>query len=139
MGLSSLPVVVLVESDPLVRYGYSVLVGDWGYEVIARASTGEAAEAVASMGRSVGALVLGHDVAMAEDGLSSAAALVRYLGGVPVAIIAGRLQRDVLDRATRLHFIVLSEAAEPDQLQEWLRASLTAPIAIDEIRGQPAA
>jgi len=31
MGLSSLPVVVLVESDPLVRYGYSVLVGDWGY------------------------------------------------------------------------------------------------------------
>jgi DNA-binding NarL/FixJ family response regulator len=139
MGLSPLPVVVLVESDPLVRYGYSVLVGDWGYEVIAGASTGEAADAVAATGRSVGALVLGHDVAMAEGGLSAAAALARQAGGVPVAIIAGRLQREILERATSLHFIILSEAAEPDLLQEWLRASLTMPVAIDQLRGQPAA
>lgn len=138
--MSSFPaVVLLVENDPLVRYGYSVLIGDWGYTVVAYASSGEAAEAVASTGRSFGALVLGHDVVMAEDGLAAAASLARAAGDIPVAIIAGRLHRKVLDLAASLHFTMLPETAEPDRLRDWLRSSLTRHAAIDQIGGVPAA
>ena len=117
--------VVLVECDPLVRYGYRILIGDWGYEVLACGSTAEAA--AAASGRRVDALVLGYDVATMSDGLDSAATLARALGAVPVAIIAGRLQRAVLDSATRFDFAILSEADELNQLQGWLRGSLTRP------------
>jgi DNA-binding NarL/FixJ family response regulator len=137
MDLSSLPVVVLVECDPLVRYGYSVLIGDWGYAVLARASVAEAADDLASLGGQVGALVLGQDSATAEDGLAGAAALVRDMGGVPAAIIAGRLPREILDRAARLRIAVLSETDEPDRLEDWLRTSLTAAAAIGDHRGRP--
>lgn len=125
MGVSTLPVVVLVECDPLVRYGYSILIGDWGYEVLACGSTTEAADAAS--GRRVGALVLGHDIAVMTDGLARAASLARLLGAVPVAIIAGRLQRAVLDCAARFDFAILSETDEPDRLQGWLRSSLAGP------------
>ena len=139
MGLSSFPaVVLLVENDPLVRYGYSVLIGDWDYTVVAYASTGEAAEAVASTGRSIGALVLGHDTVMAENGLAAAASLAQAAGGIPVAIIAGRLRREVLDQTASLHFTVLAETAEPERLRDWLRSSLTRPAAIDQIGTVPA-
>src|SRR5271170_6756194 len=129
MSVSSPPVVVLVECDPLVRYGYSVLVGDWGHEVVACGSIAEAAQAAA--GSHVGALVLGHDVAMVQDGLGRAAALARDLGTVPVALIAGRLQREVLEQAARLNFTLLSAADEPDRLQSWLQNSLTKPAELE--------
>jgi CheY-like chemotaxis protein len=128
MGVSLLPIVVLVECDPLVRYGYSILIGDWGYEVLACASTAEAAESAA--GRQISALVLGHDHAMMTDGLALAAGLARSLGAVPVAIIAGRLQRAVLDCAARYDFAILSETEEPDRLQLWLSGNLTQPAEI---------
>jgi CheY-like chemotaxis protein len=128
MGVLVLPVVVLVECDPLVRYGYSILIGDWGYEVLACASTVEAAESAA--GRQVCALVLGHDHAVMTDGLTLAANLARSLGAVPVAIIAGRLQRAVLDCAARYEFAILSETDEPEHLEAWLSVSLTRPAAI---------
>jgi CheY-like chemotaxis protein len=123
MDVSLPPVVVLVECDPLVRYGYSILIGDWGYEVLACGSTAEAAEAAA--GRRIGALVLGHDLAVMADGLARAAGLASSLGAVPVAIIAGRLPRAVLDCAARYNFAILSEADEPDRLEIWLAGSLT--------------
>ena len=139
MGLSSFPaVVLLVENDPLVRYGYSVLIGDWGYTVVAYASTGEAAEAVASTGRSIGALVLGHDSVMAENGLAAAALLAQAAGGIPVAIIAGRLQRKVLDRAAVFRFTLLPETAEPERLRDWLRSRLTRLAVMDQIGSVPA-
>jgi CheY-like chemotaxis protein len=129
MSVASLPVVVLVECDPLVRYGYSVLVGDWGHEVVACGSTAEAAEV--ATGRRVSALVLGHDIATVQDGLVRAATLAQDLGGVPVALIAGRLQREVLESAGRLNFTLLSEADELDRLEKWLRESLTRPAKIE--------
>jgi len=125
MSVSSPAVVVLVECDPLVRYGYTVLVGDWGHEVVACGSTAEAS--AAASGRRIGALVLGHDIALMQNGLAAAAALAQGFGAVPVALIAGRLQREVLDSAVRLNFTLLSEADEPDRLQSWLRESLTKP------------
>ncbi|MEI9987549.1 MAG: hypothetical protein WDN69_33040 [Aliidongia sp.] len=114
-----------------------MLIGDWGYAVVARASVAEAADDLDSLGRQVGAVVLGQDSATAEDGLAGAAALVRDLGGVPAAIIAGRLPREILERAARLQIAVLSETDEPDRLEDWLQASLTTGSAIGEHRSRP--
>jgi two-component system, sensor histidine kinase len=117
--------VVLIEDDPLVRFGQSMLLKDWGYEVIADASLSAVKAALKGARSEIAAIITDYHLGDAVTGPDAALALAKDVGTpIPTLILSASLGRSS-GKAAALHgFDMLEKPVDPERLQGWLASAI---------------
>jgi CheY-like chemotaxis protein len=126
--MTEVPLVVLIEDDPLVRLGQEMLLRDWGYRVILAASGEEIRAALRDADTSVAAILTDFSVGGAETGAEVALAIAATAGRpIPTAVMSGSLGRSSGETAHEHGFTFFAKPVDPEQLRAWLAAAIAAP------------
>lgn len=123
--IADAPLVMLIEDDPLARYGQSLLLQDWGYRVVAADSRAGAMRAVAGTMAELAAIVADFHVGDTETGAEIARAVAAAARrSIPTVIMSGSFGRRSGEAAEVNGFEFLVKPVDPDRLRAWL-ASVT--------------
>jgi two-component system, sensor histidine kinase len=127
-AMTEVPLVVLIEDDPLVRLGQEMLLRDWGYRVVLGASGEEVRAALRDAPGSVAAIVTDFSVDGAESGAEVALAIAAAAGRpIPTAVMSGSLGRTSGAAAQEHGFTFFAKPVDPEQLRGWLAAAVVGP------------
>jgi PAS domain S-box-containing protein len=118
-------VVVLIDDEPIVLKGLSLILQSWGYRVLAAATEAEAMEQLAAM-EAVPSLILAND--RLPDGHTGVEAVARirghYAAPIPAVIITGDTAPERLSEAEAGGLPVLHKPVQPSALRQILRETL---------------
>jgi DNA-binding NtrC family response regulator len=121
--MTEVPLVVLIEDDPLVRLGQEMLLRDWGYRVVLGASGEEIRAALRDAPGTVAAIMTDFSVDGAETGAELALAIAAAAGRpIPTAVMSGSLGRNSGEVAEEHGFTFFAKPVDPEQLRAWLVA-----------------
>lgn len=124
-AMTEIPLVVLIEDDPLVRLGQEMLLRDWGYRVVLGASGEEIRAALSDAPGTVAAIVTDFSVDGAESGAQVALAIAAAAGrAIPTAVMSGSLGRASGATAQEHGFTFFAKPVDPEQLRGWLAAAV---------------
>jgi CheY-like chemotaxis protein len=127
MNPPATPCVVLLEDDPLVRFGQEVLLRDWGYRVVADKSRAGVLQALEENDVEVSAIIADFNLGDGETGVEIARDLaVSASRPIPTVIMSASHGRRSSVAARRYGFTFLPKPINPDDLQAWLTEA-TAP------------
>ncbi|WP_417471074.1 ATP-binding protein [Maricaulis sp.] len=123
------PLVLLVEDEPAVREGLTILLTDWGCRVIAAGSGGEAMELLSWADAEPNLLIVDKRLAGGEDGLDTIQAVrSEVVAEIPAVLLTGDIYQ--FEAVTGMERItVLPKPADPTQLHSLLREALERPRA----------
>lgn len=117
--------VVLIEDDPLVRFGQTMLLKDWGYEVVADASLSAVKAALKGATGEIAAIITDYHLGDGGTGPDAALALAEDVGtSIPTLVLSASLGRSS-GKAAALHgFDMLEKPVDAERLQGWLAAAI---------------
>ena len=123
------PLVLLVEDEPAVREGLTILLTDWGCRVIAAGSGAEAMELLSWADAEPNLLIVDKRLAGGEDGLDTIQAVrSEVVAEIPAVLLTGDIYQ--FEAVTGMERItVLPKPADPTQLHSLLREALERPRA----------
>ncbi|WP_417483218.1 hybrid sensor histidine kinase/response regulator [Maricaulis sp.] len=128
-GLAGSPLVMLVEDEPAVREGLTILLTDWGCRVLAAGSGAEALELLSWADAEPDLLIVDKRLAGGEDGLETVQALrTEVVADIPAVLLTGDIYQ--FEAVTGMEQItVLPKPADPAQLHAILLDALEQPQA----------
>jgi two-component system, sensor histidine kinase len=117
--------VVLIEDDPMVRLGQTMLLKDWGYEVVADASLSAVKAALKGATGEIAAIITDYHLGDSGTGPDAALALAKDVGtSIPTLVLSASLGRSS-GKAAALHgFDMLEKPVDPERLQGWLASAI---------------
>lgn len=117
--------VVLIDDEPFVLKGLSMVLQDWGYRVLAVTSEAEAMEKLAAMQTPPSIILADYRLREGRTG-TEAVAHIRdhYAVAIPSIIITGDTAPERLREAEASGFSILHKPIQPPQLREALRETL---------------
>ncbi|MGE5477234.1 MAG: NahK/ErcS family hybrid sensor histidine kinase/response regulator [Bacteroidales bacterium] len=117
--------VVLIDDEPFVLKGLSLVLQDWGYRVLAAASEAEAMEKLAALHTPPSIILADYRLREGRTG-AEAVAHIRdhYAAAIPSIIITGDTAPERLREAEASGFAILHKPIQPPQLREALREKL---------------
>ncbi|WP_417493198.1 hybrid sensor histidine kinase/response regulator [Maricaulis sp.] len=126
-GLAGSPLVMLVEDEPAVREGLTILLTDWGCRVLAAGSGAEALELLSWADAEPDLLIVDKRLAGGEDGLETVQALrTEVVADIPAVLLTGDIYQ--FEAVTGMEQItVLPKPADPAQLHAILLEALEQP------------
>ena len=115
-ALAGSPLVMLVEDEPAVREGVTILLTDWGCRVLAAGSGSEALELLSWADAQPDLLIVDKRLAGGEDGLETVQALrTEVVAEIPAVLLTGDIYQ--FEAVTGMEQItVLPKPADPAQL-----------------------
>jgi two-component system, sensor histidine kinase len=117
--------VVLIEDDPLVRLGQSMLLKDWGYEVVADASLSAVKAALKGATAEIAAIITDYHLGDSGTGPDAALALAKDVGtSIPTLVLSASLGRSSGQAAALHGFDMLEKPVDPERLRGWLAAAI---------------
>lgn len=118
-------VVMLIDDEPFVLKGLSMVLQNWGYRVLAATSEAEAMEQLAAMSTPPSIIVADYRLREGHTG-AEAVAHIRdhYAVAIPSIIITGDTAPERLREAEASGFSILHKPIQPPQLREALRETL---------------
>jgi PAS domain S-box-containing protein len=121
-------VVVLIDDEPFVLKGLSMVLQGWGYRVLAAVSEAEAMEQLAAMTTPPSIILADYRLREGRTG-TEAVAHIRdhYAAAIPSIIITGDTAPERLREAEASGFSILHKPVQPPALREALRESLERP------------
>lgn len=120
------PCVVLLEDDPLARFGQEVLLRDWGYRVVSDTSRAGVLQALGQDDVEVAAIIADFNLGDGETGVEIARDLAASASRtIPTVIISASNGRRSSAAARRYGFTFLPKPINPDDLQAWLTEATT--------------
>ncbi len=117
--------VVLIDDEPFVLKGLSMVLEDWGYRVLAATSEAEAMEQLAAMNTPPSIILADYRLREGRTG-TEAVAHIRdhYAAAIPSIIITGDTAPERLREAEASGFSILHKPIQAPQLREALREKL---------------
>lgn len=117
--------VVLIDDEPFVLKGLSMVLQDWGYRVLAATSEAEAMEKLAALNAPPSIILADYRLREGRTG-TEAVAHIRdfYAAAIPSIIITGDTAPERLREAEASGFSILHKPIQPPQLREALRETL---------------
>jgi CheY-like chemotaxis protein/anti-sigma regulatory factor (Ser/Thr protein kinase) len=121
-------VVVLIDDEPFVLKGLSMVLQGWGYRVLAASSEAEAMEQLAAMNTPPSIILADYRLREGRTG-TEAVAHIRdhFAAAIPSIIITGDTAPERLREAEASGFSILHKPVQPPALREALRESLERP------------
>src|SRR5260370_13334776 len=109
--------VVLIEDDPLVRFGQAMLLKDWGYRVVAEASLEAVKAALEGSPGEIAAIITDFHLGEAQTGPDAALELAKETGGsIPTMILSASFGRSSGTAAALPSSAILSKPLHPTRL-----------------------
>jgi PAS domain S-box-containing protein len=117
--------VVLIDDEPFVLKGLSLVLQDWGYRVLAATSEAEAMEKLAALHTPPSIILADYRLREGRTG-AEAVAHIRdhYAAAIPSIIITGDTAPERLREAEASGFAILHKPIQTPQLREALREKL---------------
>ncbi len=124
-------VVVLIDDEPIVLKGLSLVLQSWGYQVLAATSEAEAMEQLAAMQTPPSVIVADYRLREGHTG-TEAVAHIRdhYAAPIPSIIITGDTAPERLREAEASGLSILHKPVQPPALREILRETLERPASV---------
>lgn len=121
-------VVMLIDDEPYVLKGLSMVLQNWGYRVLAATSEAEAMDLLAAMTSPPSIILADYRLREGRTG-TEAVAHIRdhYASAIPSIIITGDTAPERLREAEASGFSILHKPIQPPQLREALRETLEQP------------
>ncbi|MBY0430882.1 MAG: response regulator, partial [Rhodospirillales bacterium] len=117
--------VVLIEDEPSILKALSMILRDWGFDVVAASSEVEARNMLGRQGRSPNAIVADYRLRDGRTGAEAIRALRSlYNAPIPSIIITGDTAPERLREAEASGFGLLHKPVQPPLLQSMLSESL---------------
>jgi len=117
--------VVLIEDDPLVRFGQALLLRDWGYRVVAEASLEAVKAALEGSPGEIAAIITDFHLGETQTGPDAALELAKETGGsIPTMILSASFGRSSGTAAALHGFEMLAKPVDPERLQGWLASAI---------------
>jgi len=117
--------VVLIEDDPLVRFGQALLLRDWGYRVVAEASLEAVKAALEGSPGEIAAIITDFHLGDDETGPDAALELAKEAGSaIPTMILSASFGRSSGVAAALHGFEMLAKPVDPERLQGWLASAI---------------
>ena len=127
MNLPVVPCVVLLEDDPLARFGQEVLLRDWGYRVVANASRAGVMDALRQEDAEVAAIIADFNLGDGETGVEIAHHIAASASRrIPTVIMSASHGRRSCADARAHGFTFLAKPIDPEHLRVWLIKAMTA-------------
>lgn len=115
------PRVVLIEDDPLVRFGQEMLLKDWGYRVVAGTSRADISRGLGDSPDDVAAIIADFNLGEGESGADVARAIADGARrAIPTIVISASLGRRSGAAAAQHGFAFLTKPVDPETLRDWL-------------------
>jgi two-component system, sensor histidine kinase len=122
------PCIVLLEDDPLVRFGQEVLLRDWGYRVVAGRSRAGVLDALEQEDVEVAAIIADFNLGNGETGVDVACDIAASASRpIPTVIMSASHGRSSCAAARKHGFTFLAKPINPDDLQAWLTDATALP------------
>ncbi|MGE5515944.1 MAG: NahK/ErcS family hybrid sensor histidine kinase/response regulator [Bacteroidota bacterium] len=117
--------VVLIDDEPFVLKGLSLVLQDWGFHVLAATSEAEAMDKLAAMQTPPSIILADYRLREGRTG-TEAVAHIRdhYAAAIPSIIITGDTAPERLREAEASGFSILHKPIQPPELREALRETL---------------
>ena len=123
--MTEVPLVVLIEDDPLVRLGQEMLLRD---HELSPSMLRRIRAALRDAPGTVAAIVTDFSVDGAESGAQVALAIAAAAGRpIPTAVMSGSLGRTSGAAAEEHGFTFFAKPVDPEQLRGWLAAAVVGP------------
>jgi len=120
--------VVLIEDDPLARFGLALLLKDWGYSVVAESSLEAAKAALDGTTAEIAAIVADFYLGEGKTGVDAALELAKRAGGaIPTMILSGDFGMSSAGATARHDFEMLAKPVDPERLKGWLASAIKPP------------
>lgn len=117
--------VVLIDDEPFVLKGLSLVLQDWGYRVLAATSEAEAMEKLAAMPTPPSIILADYRLREGRTGTEAVAHIRDHFAvAIPSIIITGDTAPERLREAEASGFSILHKPIQPPQLREALRETL---------------
>jgi CheY-like chemotaxis protein len=117
--------VLVIDDEEAIREGLSILLEEWGYEVVAAGSADEARRAAVAMALPPDLILSDLHLGDGPDGLDAIAAVRRQCGyEVPAIVVTGDTAHGELQRAADAGHTVLVKPLQPRKLLSALRGML---------------
>jgi len=121
--LSTRPIIAAIDDDRVGRFALTLLLQDWGYEVVEGDSGSTVLAALGDRHARLAAIVTDFHLSEVENGVGVALAVARKLGRtLPTLVITGSFGRKAEDVARPHGFRVLSKPIEPELLRQIVSA-----------------
>lgn len=117
------PRVVLIEDDPLVRFGQEILLRDWGFRVAVGATREAIFAALKEAPNDVAAIITDFNLGGPETGATVALSIAASAGrSIPTMVMSASFGRRSAAAARANGFAFLAKPVDPNQLHDWLVA-----------------
>jgi len=121
-------VVVLIDDEPIVLKGLSLVLQSWGYQVLAATSEAEAMEQLAAIETPPSVIVADYRLREGHTGTEAVAHIRDYFSvPIPSIIITGDTAPERLREAEASGLSILHKPVQPPALREILRETLERP------------
>ena len=125
---SMAPCVVLLEDDPLARFGQEILLRDWGYNVVADTSRAGVLDALRQGDVAVAAIIADFNLGRGESGVDIARDIAASASKpIPTVIMSASHGRRSSAAARQYGFTFLPKPIDPDDLRAWLTEATALP------------
>ncbi|HTH16535.1 MAG TPA: PAS domain S-box protein [Magnetospirillum sp.] len=120
--------VVLIDDEPFVLKGLSMVLQSWGYRVLAATSEAEAMAQLQSLGTTPSIILADYRLREGRTGTEAVAHIRDYFAAsIPSIIITGDTAPERLREAEASGFSVLHKPIQPPELRQALRDTLSRP------------
>lgn len=121
-------VIVLIDDEPIVLKGLSLVLQSWGYRVLAATSEAEALEQLAAMATPPSVILADYRLREGRTGTEAVAHIRDYFSApIPSIIITGDTAPERLREAEASGLSILHKPIQPPALREVLRETLERP------------
>lgn len=121
--MSERPIIAAIDDDRVGRFALTLLLQDWGYDVVEGDSFSAVLAALGDRHSRLAAIVTDFHLQDDQNGVSAALALAGELGReLPTLVITGSFGRKAEEVARPHGFRVLSKPIEPELLRQLVTA-----------------
>ncbi|MBI2236593.1 MAG: PAS domain S-box protein [Magnetospirillum sp.] len=120
--------VVIIDDEPVVLKGLSMVLKNWGYEVIAAGSEAEAMDKLAGQDKAPSMILADYRLREGHTGTEAVAHIRdRFQSAIPSILITGDSAPERLREAEASGLAILHKPVQPPELREMLRDTLDNP------------
>lgn len=128
MNAHDAPCVVLLEDDPLARFGQEVLLRDWGFHVVADNTRAGLLKSLGEADVQVAAIIADYNLGGEDTGVDIARHLAESSSRpIPTVIMSASHGRSSSAAARKFGFTFLPKPIDPEDLHAWLTEATGLP------------
>jgi DNA-binding NtrC family response regulator len=114
------PLVVVIEDDPASSEALSLILRDWGADVVTAASANAAVAALGARAAETSAIITDYNLGPGPDGVSGVRTLALLAPAARVLVLSGSFHGKATRAAAKAGFELMSKPANAEAIIAWL-------------------